>query len=213
MGKSLLVSILTNALLYIEQSKDQTKYHNFILPANELETVFIWGDKVITHDQLQTKESLYEFLYELLMEALGEFKAIVGEKIHFRFNEQNFKVEHNFYLKNYLIFVSYLFQFSFLYKLDSIIKNNGLSCLFMSSQKEINLPSVFISSMRLDYNSGSTKISKYWIDFQFFYDLYYRINFIWKKDNVYKTQRVERKTAQGFYKRMEERKNKAAKKK
>lgn len=34
-----------------------------------------------------------------------------------------------------------------------------------------------------------------------------------KKDNVYKTQRVERKTAQGFYKRMEERKNKAAKKK
>ena len=40
--------------------------------------------------------------------------------------------------------------------------------------------------MRLDYNSGSTKISKYWIDFQFFYDLYYRINFIWKKDNVYK---------------------------
>ena len=185
-GKNLLVKILTNALLYIEQNKDQTKYHNFILPANELETVFIWGDKVITHDQLQTKESLYEFLYELLMEALGEFKAIVGEKIHFRFNEQNFKVEHNFYLRNYLIFVSYLFQFSFLYKLDSIIKNNGLSCLFMSSQKEINLPSVFISSMRLDYNSGSTKISKYWIDFQFFYDLYYRINFIWKKDNVYK---------------------------
>ena len=185
-GKNLLVKILTNALLYIEQNNENTKYHNFILPANELETVFVWGDKVITYDQLQAKESLYEFLYELLMEALGEFKAIVGDKIHFRFNEQNFKVENNFYLKNYLIFVSYLFQFSFLYKLDSIIKNNGISCLFMSSQKEINLPSVFISSMRLDYNSGSSKISKYWIDFQFFYDLYYRINFIWKKDNVYK---------------------------
>lgn len=34
-----------------------------------------------------------------------------------------------------------------------------------------------------------------------------------KKENVYKTQRTERKTAQGFYKRMEERKNKANKKK
>ena len=34
-----------------------------------------------------------------------------------------------------------------------------------------------------------------------------------KKDNVYKTQRTERKTANGFYRRMEERKNKAAAKK
>ena len=186
-GKTLLVSILTNALLYIEQNKDNSKYANFILPANELETVFIWGDKIISDEQiLQSKESLFEFLCELLMEALGEFKAIVGDKINFKFNEQNFNIENNFYLKNYLIFVTYLFHYSFLYKLDSIIKNNGLSCLFMSSQKEINLPSVFISSMRLDYKNNSTKISKYWIDFQFFYDLYYRINFIWKKDNLYK---------------------------
>ena len=34
-----------------------------------------------------------------------------------------------------------------------------------------------------------------------------------KKENVYKTQRTERKTANGFYKRMEERKKKLASKK
>ena len=193
LGKSLLVSILTNALLYIEQNKDNSKYNDFVLPANELETIFIWGDKIISDEQITQKESLYEFLFDLLMEVLGEFKAIVGDKINFKFNEQNFKIKNNFYLKNYLIFVTYLFHYSFLYKLDSIIKNNGLSCLFMSSQKEICLPSVFISSMRLDYNSGSTKISKYWMDFKFFYDLYYRINYIWKKDNIYKKKNKDNK--------------------
>ena len=193
LGKSLLVSILTNSLLYIEQNKDNSKYTDFILPANELETIFIWGDKVITEEPTVQKESLFAFLYEILMEALGEFKALIGDKINFKFNEQNFNIKNNFYLKNYLIFVTYLFQYSYLYKLDSIIKNNGLSCLFMSSQKEISLPSVFISSMRLDYNSGSTKISKYWMDFQFFYDLYYRIKFIWKKDNIYKKKKKDNK--------------------
>ena len=188
-GKSLLVNILTNALLYIKENKDKSKYTNFILPANELETVFIWGNKVISDGQiLQNKESLYEFLFEILMEVLGEFKAIIGDKINFKFNEQNFKIENNFYLKNYLLLETYLFQYSFLYKLDSIIKNSGLSCLFMSSQKEINLPSVFVSSMRLDYKCGSTNISHYWMDFKFFYDLYNRINFIWKKDNIYKNK-------------------------
>ena len=186
-GKSLLISILTNSLLYIEQNKKDAKYSDFILPANELETVFIWGNNYISYEQiLQSKETLFEFFSELLMEALGEFKAIIGDKINFQFNEQNYNLKNNFYLKNYLIFVTYLFQFSFLYKLDSAIKNNGLSFLFISSQKEINLPSVFISSMRLNYNSGSTKISKYWMDFRFFYDLYQRINFIWKKENIYK---------------------------
>jgi hypothetical protein len=34
-----------------------------------------------------------------------------------------------------------------------------------------------------------------------------------KKENVYKTQRTERKTANGFYRRMEERKKKLASKK
>ena len=187
--KSLLITILTNSLLYIEQNKKNSSYTDFILPANELETVFIWGDNYISYEQiLQSKETLYEFFSELLMEALGEFKAVIGDKINFQFNEQNFNIKNNFYLKNYLIFVTYLFQFSFLYKLDSIIKNNGLSCLFISSQKEIDIPSVFISSMRLNYNSGSTKISKYWIDFRFFYDLYHRINFIWKKENIYKSK-------------------------
>ena len=186
-GKTLLVRILSNALLYIEQNKDNSKYTDFILPANELETVFIWGDKIISDENfLQTKESVFEFLYELLMEALGEFKAIIGEKINFKFNEQNFNINNNFHLKNYLIYVTYLFHYCFLYKLDLIIKNSGLSCLFMSSQKEINLPSVFISSMRINYKNNSTKISKYWMDFQFFYDLYFRINYIWKKDNIYK---------------------------
>ena len=193
LGKSLLVSILTNALLYIEQNKHNSKYTDFILPANELETIFIWGDKVITEGPTIQKESLFAFLYEFLMETLGEFKAIIGDKINFKFNEQNFNIKNNFYLKNYLIFVTYLFHYSYLYKYDYIIQNNGLSCLFMSSQKEISLPSVFISSMRLDYNSGSTKISKYWMDFQFFYDLYYRIKFIWKKDNIYKKQKKDNK--------------------
>lgn len=63
----------------------------------------------------------------------------------------------------------------------------------MSYQKEINIPSVFISSMRLNYNSGSTKLSKYWLDYQFFYDLYQRINFIWKKDNIYRDKYKEAK--------------------
>ena len=186
-GQSLLVNIFTNSLSYIENNKDNVINYNFILPAAELETVFIWGDKITTYDQnLQNKESIFEFLYQLLLEALGEFKAIIGYKINFEFNEENLSVEKNFYLKNYLIFITFLFHYSFLYKLDSIIKNNGLSCLFMSFQKEINLPSVFISSMRLNYNSGSTKISQYWLDYQFFYDLYQRISFLWKKENIYR---------------------------
>ena len=192
LGKSLLSNILTNSLIYIRDNN--TKYSNFILPAGELETVFIWGDKIISYDQiLQTKESLFEFLYELLKEVLAEFKAIVGDKINFQLNEDNFVIEKNFFLKNYLIFITFLFHYSFLYKLDSIIKNNGLSCLFISSQKEINLPSVFISSMRLNYNSGSTKISKYWMDFQFFYDIYYKVNYIWKKDNIFKNKKKDYK--------------------
>jgi len=193
-GQSLLVNILTNSLLYIEQNKNNVIDNNFILPVTELETLFIWGDKITVYDQIeQSKESLFEFLYQLLIEALGEFKAVVGNKINFEFNEENFSIGKNSYLKNYLVFITFLFHYSFLYKLDSIIKNNGLSCLFMSYQKEINIPSVFISSMRLNYNIGSTKLSKYWLDYQFFYDLYQRINFLWKKDNIYRDKYKESK--------------------
>ena len=193
-GQSLLVNILTNSLLYIEQNKNNVIDNNFIIPTAELETVFVWGDKITVYDQIeQPKESLFEFLYQLLIEALGEFKAVIGNKINFECNEENFSIVKNCHLKNYLVFITFLFHYSFLYKLDSIIKNNGLSCLFMSYQKEINIPSVFVSSMRLNYNSGSTKLSKYWLDYQFFYDLYQRINFIWKKDNIYRDKYKEKK--------------------
>ena len=186
-GKLLLFSIVSNSLIYIKNINSND--NNYILLVGELETLFLWGNKIISKDEiLQTKASIFEFLYILLQEYLAVFKGIVGDIINFENNEKNIVVENNYFLKNYLMLVTYLFQYSFFYKNDSIINNNGLSALFISSQKEIDLPFFFVSSMRANYNSGNSQISKYWLDYKFFHDLYYKINYIWKKENIYKQE-------------------------
>ena len=182
LGKSILVFSFINSFAFCEKQQNQN-------PGKDLETIFIWGNKILKEDSSK-KDSLFDFIFELLYEILSEFKIkydriIIFEKV------LNTNVEKNYYFKNYLYLINQIYIFSFRYRLDNEIHQKGISHLY-SSAKKINPPFALFDSMRINEPKKIIKISQSWADFPLIHDVLYRIRNIWSKKNVYKNLNVDK---------------------
>ena len=82
--------------------ENQNNLHKF--PTEKLEILFIWGDRLLTHDEhLQTKEVLFEYLSELLFELLINYLTKYENKISSMTSSTD--LNKNYYIHNYLIFL------------------------------------------------------------------------------------------------------------
>ena len=182
LSKIILIQAFVNSFPFCEKQQN----HN---PGKDLETVFIWGNKIINEDKSK-KEILFEFLFELLLECLTQFKLKYEPKIMIGSKEISHNIEKNYYFKNYLYFINQIYIFSFRYRLDSEIHIKGISHLYSSSPK-IEIPEALIQSMRI-IEPMSNKIEKSWLDFPLINDVIYRIKSIWGKKNLYKNLNVDK---------------------
>ena len=175
--KNILTNTFINSFLFCE--KQQT--HN---PGKDLETIFIWGNKVLEEDKTK-KDLLFEFISELLLEFLTQFKIKYEPKIIFDSKENSYNVEKNYYFRNYLYFINIIYIFSFRFALDRDIHKKGISYLYSNSPR-INIPQALIDSMRINESMNKNKIAQSWLDFPLLYDILYKIKHIWAKRNVFK---------------------------
>ena len=184
LSKLIINNLFMNSLYYMEMQNNMN-----IFPTEKLEIIFIWGDRLLTHDEhLQTKEVLFEYVSELLFELLNTFTKNYENKLASLTTETN--LNKNYFIQNYLILITKLYQFSYLFKLDSAIKTNGMS--FMNTiLPKIDLPSLYLSSMRIGFNSGK-QIKEYWMDYNFFDEIYNRVRHLWKMEKLYKGHDIKK---------------------
>ena len=185
LGKSIISTIYINDLVH-RQNKPVDENYTF----NEISLLYLWGDKIIFSNNVnknkEIKINVFSYIGELLNEILELFKLKIFPIIN---NIKSFEnIKNNFiksyYQQNYLIFIHKLFEFSSQYELDNIIKEDKLNSV-LPSKDIMNYNSAFLSSMRIDDTKGRS-ISLYWKDYHFFYEIYSKINYIWKKDHLYK---------------------------
>ena len=177
LAKNILTNSFINSFIFCEKQQNQN-------PGKDLETIFIWGNKVIEEDKTK-KDLLFEFISELLLEFLTQFKIKYEPKIIIDSKENSYNVEKNYYFRNYLYFINIIYIFSFRFALDRDIHKKGVTYLYSSSPK-INIPQALIDSMRMNESMNKNKIAQSWLDFPLLYDILYRIKHIWAKKNVYK---------------------------
>ena len=192
MVKSVLSSCYLNSLTYLEKT-------HVLYPCDKIETIFIWGDKIIFNEKNRNyKDLFYEFLNEFLFEYLTAYKIKNEPLMNFNLNKSNFNSNpgSNFFLKNYFILITHLFRYSFNYKLDQIIRTEGMT--FISATPKINnYLLLYITGMKMDPLKGM-KISEKWLDYPFFDDIYKRVSLFWnniknldKKKYKHKTLKYE----------------------
>ena len=176
LGKSILTNSFINSFPFCEKQKNQN-------PGKDLETIFIWGNKVLEND-INKKEMLFDFIFELLYEFLTQFKIKYEPKIQL---ESSYNVENNYYYKSYLYFMVVMYNFSFRYNLDKEMHKKGIKYLYSTSPR-MNIPQALVESMRINKAMDKNKIAMSWIDFPLLSDVLNRIKPIWAKKNVYKNK-------------------------
>ena len=182
--RNIIIKIYINSLLYNAKTKKPEK---FKFPSYELETIYIWGDNILMNELERIDTNLlHSFMDDILFELLTNFKVNFETNMEFNICDKNNNLITGYYFNNYFIFISELYHYCFQYRLDNMIYKNGLTVIGEENQKEIELPSLFVYSMRIDPNKGE-KINDAWIDFRYIYEIYHRIKFLWQKDNFYKT--------------------------
>ena len=180
LSKIVIINLFINSLYFMEMYKNMKK---------KIEIFFIWGDRLLSHDEhLQTKEVLFEYLSEILFEMLNDFSKKNENKLSSLASSTN--LNNNYLIQNYLIFATKLYQFSFLFKLDSAIKTNGISFM-IPFLPNIDLPSLYLSSMRIGFNSEK-QINEYWMDYKFFYEIYKRVRNLWKMEKLFKGHDIKK---------------------
>ena len=184
LGKSLISKIYINDLIYKENKIIDENY-----TFNDISLIFLWGDKTIfeKNDPKNNMviENVFSYVGELFQDILTEFKLKIFPKLNINTVtdiKQNF-IKSN-YQQNYIIFMNKLFEFSFEYVLDPLIKENKLKNI-LPDIDVMNYNTSFLTSMRMD-KIKEKSISIYWKDYQFFEEIYSKINYIWKKDYLYK---------------------------
>ena len=180
-GKNILICILINSMNYVNQKKND-------LPMEKLETIFLWGEKIILSDinNNQRINCVLDFIYELLRIILNKFEQEFGDKIknEFKLGFKPMELKDKFILKNYLTYLTFVYNFCFHYKVDPVIKNSVMDAFF-SVSLNINIPEIFISGMRMD-NSKGNDIREYWKDYFLIEDILNRIHYIFKNDYIKK---------------------------
>ena len=180
-GKNSFVHIFINSMNYLNDQKNDP-------PMEQLETLFLWGEKIIICDinDNQKLNSVLDFIYELLLDILSqlekEFGNIIEKEFKFDFNPKDLK--YKYILKNYLTYVTYVYNFCFHYKVDPIIKNSDMDAFF-SVSLNINIPEIFISGMRMDDTKGNN-ICEYWKDFHLIEIIFNKIGYIFNSDYIKK---------------------------
>ena len=174
--KSILLNCYMNSLVHLEKTHE-------IYPCDKIETLFLWGDKIIFNEKSSRhKDVFFDFMSEFLFEYLTAFKIKYEPKMDFNITKSNFTSNpgNNFYLKNYFILITHLFRYSFNYKYDQIIRTEGLTFISVSS-KVIDYLNAYKTGMKMDPNKGQ-KIDEMWLDFPFFDDIYRRLSVFWLKN-------------------------------
>ena len=186
LGKTLISTIYLNDILY-KENKFITDNYTF----NEISLIFLWGDKIMFSNNVNKNKNIklnvFSYIGELLSEILTEFKLKMVQKIKgLTTSDKNVKQNFvkSYYQENYLIFLNKLFEFSFEYELSLLIKDNKSKSLLPTTDL-MNYNSLFLTSMRIDDNKAKS-ITLYWKDYQFFDEIYSKVSYIWKKDNLYK---------------------------
>ena len=186
--KNILFNCYLNSMDFLE------KTHS-LYPCDKIETLLLWGDKIIFNEKGRSgKEKLFDFLIELLIEILTGFKIRFDPKMEFNSSKGKFNCNpgSNFYLKNYLILMTHLFRYTFNYKHDQIIKTEGIT--FISpSPKVNNFLVAYITGMKMDPLKGM-KINEQWVDYPFFNDLYQRVNGFWQKIKNFNSEKMKGKS-------------------
>ena len=179
LGKSILINSFINSFPFCEKQQNQN-------PGKDLETIFIWGNKILENNSSE-KEKLFDFMFEILYEFLTQFKINYEPKIQLESKYSSFNIESNYYFKSYLYFMVVMYNFSFRYNLDKEIHTKGIKHLYSSSPR-MNEPQALIDSMRINDAMDKNKITQSWIDFPLLSDVLNRIKPIWAKKNVYKNK-------------------------
>ena len=185
LGKNILITLFINSLVYCEKLPN-------LNPGNEIETVLLWGLKILEDNSItkEKKNLIFEFIFELFFEYLLQFKLKFEVKLKLDNKNLNISdIEKNHIFKNYLMFMTEIFIFVFRYKKEPDIQKKGISFLYSSNPK-ILIPE-FESSMRMN-PSSCNDIAKDWLDFPLLYDIFHRYKFIWVKNNVYKKLNIDK---------------------
>ena len=178
LSKNIIVSLFINSCLFCE------KQHN-LNPGNEIETLFIWGNKIQKENSSkEKKELLFKLLSDLFFEFLLSFKMKFEMKFKLDSKDKNFDIEKNFIIKNYLMLATEIYIFMYRYKLDSQI-NELKSSPFGGNKTTISLP-----QMRLASNKQND-ITKDWLDFRLIHDILDRYKNLWTKDKVFKNLNLD----------------------
>ena len=180
-GKNILMSLFINSLIYCEKQPN-------LNPGNEIETILLWGNKVLQENNSKESENIIlEFIHELFYELLIEFK--IKFEVDIKIDIKDFNIEKNYLLKNYLMLITEIFIFILRFKQDPEIHKSGTSFLFYTGKK-IFLPTL-LTSMRMNPKLCN-EISKDWLDFNLIHDIFNRYKFIWVKNNVFKKLDVDK---------------------
>ena len=180
-GKNCFVHILINSMNYLNDPKSDP-------PMEQLETLFLWGEKIIITniDDNKKLNCVLDFIYELLIDILSQLEKDFGENIEkeFKFEFNPMDLKHKFILKNYLTYFTFVYNFCFHYKVDPIIKNSDMDAFF-SMSLNINIPEIFISGMRMD-NSKGNNIREYWKDFYLMETIFKKIGYVFNSKYIKK---------------------------
>ena len=177
LSKNIIISLFINSCLFCE------KEHN-LNPGNEIETFFIWGNKMQKENSsIEKKKLLFDLLSDIFFELLLRFKIKFEMKFKLDSKDKNYEIDKNFIIKNYLMLATEIYIFMYRYKLDSQI--NELKSSSFGSKSTISLP-----QLRLALNKQND-ISKDWLDFRLIHDILDRYKNLWTKDKVFKNLNLD----------------------
>ena len=179
LSKNIIVSLFINSCLFCENQ------HN-LNPGNEIETLFIWGNKIQKENSsIEKKNLLFDLLSDLFFEFLLNFKIKFEMKFKLDSKDKNFEIEKNFIIKNYLMLATEIYIFMYRYKLDSQIHE------LISSPAGSNKSTISLPQLRLLLNKQND-IAKDWLDFRLIHDILDRYKNLWTKDKVYKNVNLDK---------------------
>ena len=156
-------------------------------PGKYLEIILIWGNKIIKENK-EMEGKVNEFIFELLMQFMAQYKIKYEPKIMFN-PDKLYDINKNYFMKNYLYFINTTFNFVFRFRLDEYIYKNGPVSLYNYSSK-ITIQNDIIKSMRMN-EINSCKIGELWKDFPLINDIITKAKTIWSKKNCLKGNNLD----------------------
>ena len=182
---SLGIEIISD--IYVNTIKYKAKLHavEYIYPFDEIELVFLWGNKIICNINNSQKimnevrEKILSYIGQILSKILYKFKVFKKIELKELIESSGDNTPKSFYENNYLILLYKLFEFSFEYAIDKLNLEipPGRDITFYNS--------IFLTSMRVK-ESRDKKLELYWDDYYFFVEIYSKVGYIWNKKNIYK---------------------------